>query len=233
MTINVGTFNVYGANGNRLNRICDIIKKLDLDIIGFQEIEKRSLETLAKRLKMQSIWTDSCHLGNGLLVENRYKISDYKTHKLKVSGKYETRSAIRARCETSYGSITVVTIHLDHISEDVRMEQWKQLEYMIPESTDIIMGDFNSLYLDDYSDEELKVITDDRAESDWEVPTDKLTKHIVSSGWNLHEYSGWTSRFKTRVDYILYSSKWKANQMVHDTMKLSDHRMVTASIEKK
>jgi hypothetical protein len=204
MIFTISTFNVWNAKGKRLYKIIDFLRKNEFSVIGLQEIGEKELTIIAKELKMNYIWTGVTHIGNGMLIHCSMDIKNHKTYKLSTyTG--EIRTAIYAYCKTPIGNLSIVTTHLDHINETTRIDQWNILQTIIPKNIDIIIGDFNSLYLEDYSTEKLNKITKIRQESSWELPTDKLMQSIKKDGWVIYNYTHYRSVWFTSC-HIFFST---------------------------
>lgn len=151
----------------------------------------------------------------------------------------------------------VICLHLDHRNEVVRL---KEIHTIVQDMNangypkfDFWMGDFNALTESDYTKNEWNDIATVRAENHWEHPvsnlTDFMTLHRTKKSARLglrdafaaalerHGTVG-TSRFHTRVDYVLYNGdyfqddSWIVTSCIHaDCTKLSDHNLVMVTFD--
>ncbi len=77
---------------------------------------------------------------NGLTLLSQYELHDVQTLRL------ATRDALSAKVETENGSLQVVVLYLDDLSEDARLEQTEALLAQLdPSKPVILMGDFNTI----------------------------------------------------------------------------------------
>jgi endonuclease/exonuclease/phosphatase family metal-dependent hydrolase len=100
------------------------------------------------------------------------------------------------------------------------------------EDVDFLVGDMNSLYLPDYTETEIDRINFIRKRSDWPLAEGKVVETICSLGFVVSPFTGNTSRFQTRIDYIFCRNCIQTKQNIIDTIKtkVSDHNMVIATI---
>ena len=69
--------------------------------------------------------------------------------------------------------------HLDHQKEEARVVQLKEMLSLIDrEKPHILMGDFNSLKKNDYTEEVWNVLTEIRKKNNWELPISDLTDSL-------------------------------------------------------
>lgn len=237
--LRIGTLNVHCIK-TKLNRLTQLVKDQRCDIIFLQEISHETTRKLSDTLKYGFIYSPADHMGNACL--SRYPFEEYKTIKLRPDNEryrylHETRSAIYASIKTpTQGIVNVCGTHLDHISEEVRIRQLTDLFSEIPvRKVDFLCGDFNALNLSDYSATELEKIAKVRRLSNWETPKGDLMETLSKCGFRIYPYQTGTSRFDTRVDYILYQAGWKVQQNIVDTIetKLTDHKMVVAEVSRR
>ena len=229
MSLTLSTFNVHHPRGRNLQKLGAFLHSYAPDIVGLQEISKKSLRALAKTLGMHFVWSQSAWLGNGLL--SRFPIQDPHTWTLRSKDQsVEARSAIRAHISTTLGEICVVATHLDHIDEDVRREQWSGVD-ACPRNVDFVLGDFNALHLPDYDARTLSNIARVRQQGRWEAPRGDLMREVQASGWSITPFGSNTSRFDTRIDYVLTNARWRCtHQAFPNTMDFSDHCAVVVRV---
>lgn len=224
----IATLNVHALSGNRITKIMELIK--NYDIIFFQEIDGKVLETMAKLLRMNCVYGKAEYLGNGCLT--KHKIVKHKSIKLDVHYKTEIRNALKVTIKTNK-KITIIATHLCHKYEKMRIKQFGLIEKHLND-VDFLVGDFNALCMDDYNEFTINHLNDVRKKSNWESCKFDLVEKIKTNKFNVYSYTNYTSRFNTRIDYIFYINKWKnkIKQYVIDcqTIKLSDHNMVLCEL---
>lgn len=146
-----------------LERIAEVIKVADVDIIGIQEADKHygyrsafkdQTYELASMLgfyycygpnllKKSSTYKDKTReYGNGIL--SRFPIDEHKNSPLPSSGE-EPRGVLQARIETSEGDLNMMCTHLG-LNSGTRLEQMKVLVDITKtcEGPNILAGDFNT-----------------------------------------------------------------------------------------
>jgi endonuclease/exonuclease/phosphatase family metal-dependent hydrolase len=168
------------------------------------------------------------NFGNAIL--SKYQIDEAENHKLQVEI-YETRSVVILKTPFFHLNVT----HLDHISEDVRLRQYEQIQQHLDfKNSNIFMGDLNALRFQDYSSEKWKKIEKVRKEKIWELPQTELIQTVekdfleVFSTYSKEEIPS-TCRFDTRIDYIFVS---KENNFKIEEIKrifndeISDHHPI-------
>ncbi|CAG9310944.1 unnamed protein product [Blepharisma stoltei] len=157
--LKVSTFNILNSclyYEHRSPLITRTINEMDSDIVGLQEIDYNGNANVYNHPGYSFIfspapiplkWTElgSINLkidGNGILIKNHIKIiaEGYLTYKS------NTRVAQRMKIRVDGKEIWIVNTHLDHISDEVRLEQALTLiEWLRPmmDSPIIVMGDLN------------------------------------------------------------------------------------------
>lgn len=162
--IRVVSYNIHGGVGRDKhfvpNRIVDVLREIDADIIALQEVESRTtgfdmLEFLAAALSMQSIpgptlLTANGDYGNGVLT--RLPILNTRAIDLSLPN-CEARGAIDAELEAGFSegapALRIIATHLGlHPAE--RRAQVQQLLSIFEHDRDlptIFMGDINEWFL--------------------------------------------------------------------------------------
>jgi endonuclease/exonuclease/phosphatase family metal-dependent hydrolase len=155
--IRVATYNVHGfvgRDGRRdPGRIATVIRGLDCDAVGLQEVDSRgaraALDELERRTGMEAvagatIVESDGEYGNALLTTAR--ILDLHRHDLAVEGR-EPRGAIEARLETPAGSVfTMIVTHFGLKRGERRRQVVRLLEICGNERLRrplVVVGDFN------------------------------------------------------------------------------------------
>lgn len=229
----VGTLNVYSSNSDNL---IHELKQQRLDLIGLQETTQKFVIRCARKLNMYyKMALAHDNFGNAIL--SRYPIVKSRNIELKVPG-VERRAAVYVEISTNKGTLKVMCTHLDHKHELARLNQLSLLSYR---SVDILMGDFNSLNVADYTESHLSRIIEERYADGWETVHGDVM-NLLSIDFNITPYSGSTSRFDTRIDYILVNHNAKVrgrenirirkvSEHVIDMSSYTDHNMVVAIIK--
>lgn len=241
--MNFATFNVHAAWGKQRREIGLLLRTLPLDVVCLQECSSGTADALCSMLgtSWRAIVAPAAYLANVILTP--YPIREKQSLTLCARGE-ETRSAAVARIHLGeLGDVGVCCTHLDYISEEVRIAQWNLLQTQLP-AQHILAGDLNALTRRDYDPTKWREITEVRAENRWEPPFHELTDKLHAAGyrdsWHHGENAGYpptTSRFETRIDYLLLSptfpGRFVARSHRHiDTRAthVSDHALVMAEV---
>jgi len=222
-----------GAQSN-FKQIESLIKTLRPDIIVLNEVFGQGwlnyVEKIAKHLgENYSVYfgpTASPSYGNAFITNQKIVKSENFTIELP---RHEIRGCFRVviRHPTKQGqNISFYGTHLDHIFEETRMEQLKYLlEKVVCDEEHVILGDFNALKRQDYSDEYWEEIFQVRKQNCWEVPPKtEVIEFIQQKNYvdffqeinqqksePLKDRAVGSSHFDTRVDYIWISEKLLEN----------------------
>ena len=237
--IRIATLNVHFfqdlkqlANAQRLAKV---LQPLSVDVLALQEAfhteqppgiareNRYYLKYLSKVLQLPHLAFGNTYndFGNGLL--SRFPLTrtvNHHTNKVEGHGK---RAMLAATIDHPFfqdNDATLYVTHLDQISEQIRLEQMNLLEKHLNQSTalQLLVGDFNALTLEDYSEDYLqRRIRDVRQENSWEPPLDLLTKKIKENGFedcwrqmnkDALDQRAITCAYGTRIDYI-----WKRGEL--------------------
>ncbi len=164
------SFNIRGwrriNNESNLSRLAALLKQVDADIIGLNEVdhplhkeEGIALEWLAKQLDMtwffgacltRSGTPSPGSYGNALLT--RTKVHAVETGLFTRLPEKQRRGFIRASLEVENRPLNLVVTHLDHTDERARMLQLEDLLHSVGDSVDVVIGDFNCIHPRDYDD---------------------------------------------------------------------------------
>lgn len=202
------TLNVKGGLGSLLRPLTAFLGGLDVDVICLQECARPVVPWLQEQLAgdWQAQWAPATYSGNAIL--SRHPLSSARTIPLAVSGYGETRSAVDAVIDLPDAPLRVCCTHLDHLAEPTRLAQWAALS----EATDsvaggLLCGDLNALCRSDYTETAWADIAAARERGRWESPRAELLDSLLAAGFS--DASGEppepTSRFGTRIDYVLAS----------------------------
>lgn len=234
--VNIMSFNVQSFNciHKKLQCFLQFLKEHKVEIIFFQEAYKG---TIPKEL--YQIYETFVHYPEkGLAIFSKYPIKtyefkpfDYKKYDYK---KFDNKGYIYA----NINGVDFYNVHLDHISEITRLSQITELLVFektkrLPDNIckDIyILGDFNSLNVNDYTEGKWKYMLQN--ETEYTHP-ESLVYNLISQFYK-DSYNGAknpvTSHFGRRVDYIFTNSA-RNNSFIDNTIKLSDHYPIYMQIE--
>lgn len=157
VSYNVGAFNKYG---NSIDMIAKMIKELDSDIVGLNEVDSCTTRTglvnqakvLAEKLGGWSHVLGTMHkhqgglYGNAIVMSPDYKLTGKKKVALsKTNSKHETRSFVVAKNE----KFVYIATHLEVNGEDARLlgakeiTEWAKENYGNSDMPVILCGDMN------------------------------------------------------------------------------------------
>ena len=166
----VMTFNILRGGideyGSRIDFIKDVIKEASPDFLALQEAndfekdKNRLLRGVSRNIKLQYY-----ALSSGSMLEDgrqyhAVSLSRYPIKKkYKFSGPSFQCAALFSLIDSPFGELAICNIHLNVDSEDERLRELEIiLEYMAVYKNKILLGDFNSITLDDdYDLETLEV----------------------------------------------------------------------------
>jgi len=205
------TLNIHGGLGQQLRPLTALVQACDADILCLQECHPAVMQWLQRALPDASGrgWTaayaPASYLGNAVL--GRFPTLRTVQHALTASERTEVRSALDVCFDHPDGPLRVVCTHLDHRSADARMAQWTQLsQHTDAVAGGLLVGDLNALKRDDYDAATLARVAAERAAARWEPPGFALLDALGAAGF-VDAMAGhppsWTSRFQTRIDYVL------------------------------
>lgn len=235
--IRIATFNIHGGRGHRLASLTSFLTSLDVDVWCLQECPAASVPWFARALGEE--WSGehapAAFLGNAILT--RRPVVSTTRFGLDASAA-EERSAMGTVVSIDEREVSVICTHLDHLSEESRLEQWDDLVGQIHNIEEfVVCGDLNALRREDYSDAAWEEIAQVRRQSLWEPPQHTLLDRIEAAGFIDTGEAGvirGTCRFDTRVDYIFQGAKCRltvANYEIIDGRHVSDHDVVIADFE--
>lgn len=112
----------------------------------------------------------------------------------------------------SLRGLPILCLHLDHEIEDDRLREIEELRQGWGDVFDqaVLVGDFNALTEGDCSVEHARRVAEARRQGQWEAPRFDVMRQLSESHQDLSpplpDDLG-TSRFQTRIDYILWPRK--------------------------
>ena len=234
----IGTLNVHQWSDSNYqynsDKILQLLKNNDIDIIGLQETDEKPLEKFSKQLGQY----------NYIYNRNTAILSKYNIKNLTKDTK--ERYTIGRILLPNQQNIVILCLHLDYKYEPTRITQMEHIisKLELTKHPIVILGDFNALTKNDYSKKKWENIYTIRKENKWELPLTILTDRITSNqedGWDLidsrkiaKEISGplTTCRFDTRIDYIYINKNLKKNwniykyECINAIPNITDHNLV-------
>lgn len=247
--IRIMTFNVHDwkdyLNINSINKIFQIITYSNSDVVGinegfyFSNDTKNKLKEYSKNMGYNYFLECNSKYGINLLL-SKHKIESHEIINLgKDPINKTTRYAIKATIQVNNKNINILLAHLDvwDESEETRLKQIKQILSDI-DSSYLLLGDFNSLRLKDYSKIEWDVLKNDSELRNITIQhkvTDLIEKHkFVDSFEKINKVSPnvsvWSMR---RVDYVYVGNNFPftiTNSNVFPTL-VSDHYPIYIDID--
>lgn len=156
----IASYNIHGCVGTDgkydPERIADVIKQLNADIIGLQEVDSRShpgagdsrqLDFLAETIGIQAvagptILEQTGHYGNALMT--RFSVRQVRRHDLSVPGR-EMRGALDVDLDADGIPFRTIVTHLGLKAKERRLQAHKILQILqeSPLVTMALLGDFN------------------------------------------------------------------------------------------
>ncbi|MFT5682648.1 MAG: endonuclease/exonuclease/phosphatase family metal-dependent hydrolase [Myxococcota bacterium] len=232
--LTIATFNVHGATSEH-QALIELLVDLDVDILCLQECPEDTALTIQATLggSWEVAWAPAAYLGNALLT--RLPMVDVTL--LSLSATFtEDRSAVVADLQWKGETVQVCCTHLDHVSADNRLEQWESLTEQVDLTAGVLCGDLNALTRADYRDPAWEEIAAVREQSAWEPPVSTLMDAIEAEGFadaaEGYDILG-TSRFGTRIDYVLLGADCTLTVVGYDTVDvggISDHSVVVVEL---
>lgn len=245
------TYNVHGwqrpGGGGNEDLVAEVIAAAKADVVGLNEVfypdgyaTPPLLERLAGRLGMHYAFGATQPAdphkhppyGNALL--SHWPIMAHAAHHLGPVVSYGKRGLLECRVLTpAFGPFTVYVTHLDHRSEQIRLEQWSAAStWLIRDRTrpHLLLGDFNALAETDYPDDTANTrLAAYQAERGWPAPAFDLVGQILKAGYcdgfvGAGQAAGAGASFpaddpERRIDYIFVSARVPRRAAV----VLSDH----------
>lgn len=169
--IKVGSYNIRASRTGSTNDLVDVIRQMDADIIGLQEVDNMTVRSgnnfddsgkakpinqaayLAEKLNMNYYFCKAVeHDGGeyGTAVISKYPLSLRKREDLPNIDGGEQRSACAVEVDVpNYPApVMLVTTHLDFTTQPLRAEQVRTLQtqfssWQFKDSLPIIVGDLN------------------------------------------------------------------------------------------
>ena len=252
-TVNVFSFQRPSTYENNIADLVSILQPLRLDLIAVEEVQNNSSwEKFCQGLSLPySCYgaADGDAFGNG--IASRYPIQSSSTQVASRSFRGGARSFLQCRLAGDHPFVTdrvFAVTHLDHLSEDDRLEQIKEFKPH-KQHVDILLGDMNALTREDYSDKYFQsMVVRKRRESRWEQARFDLTR-LLTHEWDyqdafqlvnpdMKDQQVETCFYRTRIDYIYVhprvSDRWVLSKCsIIDTRQATDHHAIFAEFKEK
>lgn len=253
--LRVLSLNVHGwhnADKSSWEGLITMLKAMQPDVVALQEATKHRVPELAHELGDMH-WTTR----NNCAILSRLQLYVEHDQVRGCGRKKEERSGYAGKCKAAGAPhcdlkrghfqrfcgaaidvdglpqpLEIVCLHLDHVRESNRLSQLRDL--VLTRLTtgrsplQVWCGDFNALSLRDYAEHEIRTITGQRAQNNWEPPlghlttmmtnpeTKRATPRNTKSDPGLGFIDCWhaaeerfgplgTSRFDSRIDYVFCS----------------------------
>ncbi len=199
------TYNVHGwqqpGGGSNVDLVAEVIAASAADVVGLNEVfhpdgsgNPPALTALAQRLGMHFAFgatqpTDPARhppYGNALL--SRWPIQAHAAHHLAPVVSYGKRGLLEGRLvRPGRPPLTVYITHLDHRSEQIRLEQWTAAHTWLLRDrhrAHVLLGDFNALAGVDYPDGGSQAqLAAYQAARGWPTPAFDLVQQVLKAGY--------------------------------------------------
>lgn len=265
--LRIGTLNVHfftdAVGQSNVQRLVQLIKPMSLDLLAIQEalhVENPTNETPEKFQNfpllsdlLQLPYTAFCHTSHGFgnAILSRIPLKSSENYCTTETGNHNARGMLEVDIDHEFfhdNDARLYVTHLDQISEHIRLNQIKQFEkHVRDKGFQLIVGDFNSLTFEDYSDDYFNVnIHDIRQRNSWEEPFNLLTNIMKTNGY----HDCWremnkedlddkvtTCIYKTRIDYIWRRGElkngWKMDECkIFSSEDATDHNGIIVTFTK-
>ncbi|CAF1563729.1 unnamed protein product [Rotaria sp. Silwood1] len=263
----IGTLNVHfftdSQKQSNVHRLAQILKPMSFDLLGLQEVlhtDEPSNTVSEKYYKFQllsnllqlphiAFCNTSYKFGNAIL--SRYPLKNNVNYYTEPIENHNLRGMLAVQVNHEFfndNDATFYVTHLDQLSEQVRLVQMEQFEkYIQNAGLQLIVGDFNSLTFDDYSNDYFNTnIHDVRQKNTWERPFNLVTNKMKTNGYHdcwremnkeaINDQAG-TCIYKTRIDYIWRRGElkngWEINECrIFSSEDATDHNGVLVTFFK-
>jgi endonuclease/exonuclease/phosphatase family metal-dependent hydrolase len=215
------------------NAFLHILLNSNADIICLQETNKKLTAYLTKDITIHTkIKYHFKYIENNAIITH-YPIISAETKLIVINNVYTNRSYITLKLDDPKlkCQYKITVFHLDHLSETTRMMQLDQMDDML-KTTDILVGDFNSIKKEDYSENFIKKIYAMRKTACIEKPEFQVIERIEDIGFRTNKFKMETCFYATRVDYIFMkpsiTDKFNLVDGVVNYIKsnVTDHNMI-------
>jgi len=248
VTVNVFSFRHPEKYESNLTDLVSIFSELNLDLIAVQEIQDDDKwKKFRSRLGFDYSACGMAHrkyFGNGFACRHPIICSENQ-----VTDSYPGGKRAFLQCSLQgFEQIQFAVTHLDHLNEDCRLSQIAEFQPN-EKQIDILMGDFNALTRNDYSDRYYQnIVEGKRRQSGWELPRFDLT-NLLTNEWKyedvfrianpeLKDEDVSTCAYGTRIDYVFLHPRLTDRFFVNkceiiDTKGVTDHNAVFVELKSK
>ncbi len=208
MLLRILTYNIHHAEGNdgKLDpgRITAVIRESGADLVGLNEVfhpfllaegREPMLTEMARDLEMRYVFGTTlpdqpgssfqAPYGNALL--SRYPILNAATYRLPAPEGRESRGVVAADVVLEHGrALTCYVTHLDHRSEQVRLEQCEHITQVTTRfvgESHILIGDFNALAPGDYQDRQEELAELEAGSKGAHMATMQVVPRLLRAGY--------------------------------------------------
>jgi endonuclease/exonuclease/phosphatase family metal-dependent hydrolase len=238
MKLKILSWNIW--QGKHLSEIIEFLKNAKADVIALQEVivkdDKNTAEVIAKELGYVYAYYPAveqnyfgCQQGNAIV--SRYPITEQKVHILSNESLYvntaetEPRIAVETTLLVDDINIKVFSVHLAYSHEfqpsHMRELQVDNLLKVLPKTSAILMGDFNSH-------------PDNPIIGKLDTMMKNADLKLTEPTWTIYpfEYQGFReTELRHRLDYIFTTPNMHAEDFRVEHSKGSDHLPISATIE--
>ncbi len=244
------TWNVHNPSAGRgLDRIVAFLRANRADVLALSECGREAFDELAIRLGCSyCTHAPAPFWGNGIMTLD-LPMRALGNVVMTPLNSGEERSAAVGEVEVGSLTLRLVMTHLAHGSEGERLHQVEQLvgAPSLGFRSCVLLGDLNALSRADYNEHRWQEITEQRQRAGLDPPRFDLMDHLcnglkfvdaVEASPTGDVETLTTSRFGTRVDYVLLGPKCPA-RLVAGTYRVlparaqnvSDHDAVLVELE--
>jgi glycerophosphoryl diester phosphodiesterase len=246
--VRVVSFNVMGGRNpdgaHELNRVAEIIRALNPDLVALQEVDVRTKRFLGRDLTaelsmltgMRALFAEAMPFNGGSYGEGvltRLPVISHQNHALPARPKSEPRAALELVCRLHDAAdapkLRFIATHLDHQdAEDDRLMQTAKLAELFPEPStppSLLAGDFNAeppaASLKPLAGKWALTWPEGRAPATWPAIASRIAiDHVYAAGpWKVR-------RAITAVEAFPGDAEWKAK-----IEAASDHLPIVVEIE--
>lgn len=243
----IGSLNVHSwvdsSGKDSRSRLKALLEPLDLDVIALQEAKLKRRFEGTKELAEGLGFPFVKHNGGEMALLSRFNITSF--HLLGRGGFRKRFFGVRVSLPRS--PLQIINLHLDFQTEVAREHEMQRVFSAIDTKHPTLMiGDFNALNRDDYSIDEWDEIARVRQMNLWEPPVSRLMYDLKAKGWGdsrclapPNKVTGLnsTSRFGTRVDYVMVDANvqkiFQVTSSLHISTEASDHSLVVTEFREK
>lgn len=159
-TLKVVTYNIHHGEGTDgrldLPRIAELIRREDPDLVALQELDVKTtrvggadqLAELAQATGLHGAFGKAIAYAGGdygVGILSRWPLTIIENRALPSSPEREARTALVVRVATPFGSVRVISTHLDHKSVEDRTRQAVVVASLAGPEPTLVAGDLNDL----------------------------------------------------------------------------------------